>query len=54
MARARLSDRGFGTVRLRVVADSGAAGPIIITATERGFQLDRQVAEVTRSPVCER
>ena len=54
VARARLSKRGFGTVRLRVVADSGTAGPIVITATRRGFRLDGQVAEVTRSPVCER
>lgn len=53
VTRARISAEGFGTARIRLVADTGEPGAVLIEASPRGFRLGGEIAEVTRSPVCE-
>ena len=54
VTRARLSPKGFGFARARLVSDAGDRGAVTISAFPRGYFVDGLVAEVTRSPVCER
>ena len=53
VGRARIAN-GFGTARIRLVADTGERGAILIEASPRGFRLGGEIAEVTRSPICGR
>ena len=50
--RARLSPRGFGFARVRLISDAGDRGAVTVSAFPRGYFVDGLVAEVTRSPVC--
>jgi hypothetical protein len=54
VSRARLTRQGFGTARIGLIADTGERGAITLTAAPRGFRLDGEIAEVTRSPICRR
>ena len=54
MTRARVSPKGFGFVRVRLVSDAGERGAVTVSAFPRGYSVDGLVAEVTRSPVCGR
>ena len=54
VVRADIAPDGFGTARIRLVADTGERGAVVLAATERGFTLGGEVAEVTSSHVCGR
>jgi hypothetical protein len=54
VTRARLSRKGFGFARVRLVSDAGDDGAVTVSAFPLGYFVDGLVAAVTRSPVCER
>ena len=54
VGRADIAPDGFGTARIRLVADTGERGAVLIEASPRGFRIGGEIAEVTSSPVCGR
>lgn len=54
VTKARLSRKGFGFARVRLVSDAGDRGAVTVSAFPRGYRVDGLVAELTRSPICGR